>query len=82
MTWPSVLIIFGFTLVLFMLVVLGMAIGLLFGKKRFSSCGGVVNELTTEGSTNCSLCSTPEKACRELARRMKAGGKNNPESSI
>ena len=81
MSWLNVSIIFGFTLGLFLLVVLGMAIGVLLGKKRLSSCGGIANEQSIDSSTNCSLCSTPEKACRELARRMKAVGTNNPEKA-
>ena len=81
MSWLALLIVFGLTMGMFLMVVLGMAIGVLFGRKQLSgSCGGVANDWSMDGSANCSLCSTPDKACREFARRMKTGGLNSPET--
>ena len=69
----NILIVFGVTLVVFLLVVVGMAVGVLMGRRQISgSCGGLANQTDADGQTSCSLCSDPDAACRELGQRMKA----------
>lgn len=67
----NLLPIFAVTLAAFLLVVVGMAVGVLLGRKAISgSCGGLGSGAEGESNTACSLCSNPEAACRELGRRM------------
>lgn len=67
----NLFIVFGITLVVFLLVIAGMAVGVLMGRRRLSgSCGGLANRTDAEGNTACSLCSEPDAACKELGRRM------------
>ena len=67
----NLLVIFGITLGAFLLVVVGMAVGVLMGRRAISgSCGGLANETDPDGNTSCSLCSDPDAACRELVKRM------------
>ena len=64
-------IIFGVTLAVFLLVILGMASGVLLGRRQLSgSCGGLANRTDADGQTACSLCSDPDAACKELGRRQ------------
>lgn len=67
----SPIMIFGITLVVFLLVIAGMAVGVLMGRRQLSgSCGGLANQSDGEGNTACSLCSNPAAACKELGQRM------------
>lgn len=64
--------VFGLSLGVFLLVTIGMAVGvMLSGKSLKGSCGGVANPSSADGSTNCSLCTNPEAACKELKQRNK-----------
>jgi len=73
MTWLALMTVFGLTMGVFLCVVLGMAIGVMLGRKRLrGSCGGVGSELSMSGSAGCSLCSNPERACQDFSRRMNA----------
>lgn len=57
----------------FAVVLAGMAIGVLFGRRSISgSCGGLANRRDAEGNVSCSLCDNPENACRELKQRMES----------
>jgi len=59
------------TLVFFSVVIVGMAVGVIFGRKAIGgSCGGLANRENEDGSTSCSLCSNPSDACKELREKM------------
>lgn len=73
MDWSTiglmVLISFG----IFFVVAVGMAVGVMFGRRPISgSCGGLGNKTDSEGRTSCSLCENPSEACRELKARQQA----------
>ena len=71
----SLLLVFGITLTAFLLVVAGMAVGVMMGRREISgSCGGLANSRDGDGNTSCSLCSNPDAACRELGNRMQGPG--------
>lgn len=70
MTWSSLWIIAAISFAVFLVVALGMAIGVMFGRRSISgSCGGLANRKDAEGNTSCSLCENPADACRELRER-------------
>ncbi|MEZ6134934.1 MAG: hypothetical protein R3C53_08500 [Pirellulaceae bacterium] len=76
----TLLVIFGVTLGVFLLVVVGMSIGVLMGRRQLSgSCGGLANQTDREGNAACSLCSNPDAACKELARRREEAGNREQE---
>lgn len=53
------------------LIIAGMAIGVIFGRRSISgSCGGLANRKDADGNTSCALCSSPSDACKELRERM------------
>ncbi|WP_235951219.1 FAD:protein FMN transferase [Crateriforma spongiae] len=55
------------------IVVTGMAVGVMFGRRAISgSCGGLNSKTNPDGSTSCSLCSNPSDACKELREKMQA----------
>ncbi|MDG2221090.1 MAG: FAD:protein FMN transferase [Rubripirellula sp.] len=59
------------TFVAFAVVLFGMAVGVMFGRRSISgSCGGLANAKNQDGSVSCSLCSNPADACKELRQRM------------
>lgn len=65
MTWVTV---FALTLLIIVIAVLGMAIGVMLGRKRLSgSCGGLANFTAKDGSTSCMLCSVPADSCKRRA---------------
>ncbi len=67
----AIFIVFAITLTAFVLVIVGMAVGVMMGRRSISgSCGGLANQGGSEAETSCSLCSDPDAACRELGRRM------------
>lgn len=67
----TLLAVFGFTLAAFLLVIVGMAVGVMMGRRAISgSCGGLANREGEGGDTSCSLCSSPAAACSELKNRM------------
>lgn len=77
----TLMIVFGVTLVAFLLVIAGMSIGVIMGRREISgSCGGLANQQNEVGETSCSLCSNPDSACKELRERMQ-GGREQAESS-
>lgn len=66
-----IVLIIGITLAAFLLVCVGMAIGVLFGRRPISgSCGGLGNVTNEAGETSCALCQNPGDACKELRKRM------------
>lgn len=76
----SFVVIFGVTLAFFLLVIAGMAVGVLMGRREISgSCGGLANQGAEGGEASCSLCSNPDAACRELKERM-AGQSANADA--
>lgn len=73
----SLMIVFGITLAAFLLVIAGMAVGVMMGRREISgSCGGLgnMNSAETGEAPSCSLCSNPAAACQELKERMQGGG--------
>ncbi|MEZ6087925.1 MAG: (Na+)-NQR maturation NqrM [Pirellulaceae bacterium] len=55
----------------FLLVGLGMALGVMFGRRPISgSCGGIGKVTDEKGETSCALCQNPGEACKELQKRM------------
>lgn len=55
----------------FAIVLIGMAVGVIFGRRSISgSCGGLANAKNEDGSVSCALCSNPSDACKELRERM------------
>lgn len=78
----SFLLILAGTFGIFAIVVAGMAIGVMFGRRSISgSCGGLANKTNADGETSCSLCSNPGEACKELARRAAANRTQQTASS-
>ncbi len=67
----TVTLVFGITLVIFVLVIAGMAVGVMMGRQSIrGSCGGLGGQTTGEdGQSACSMCSQPSATCRELAER-------------
>ena len=62
------------TTVAFAIVLFGMAIGVIFGKKPIAgSCGGLNGTTTEDGKVSCSICSNPAEACSELREKMEQG---------
>ena len=75
---PSFLLLLFGTFAIFAIVIAGMAVGVMFGRRSISgSCGGLANKTDEHGNSSCSLCSNPGEACRELARRAAA---NRPQA--
>lgn len=65
------LLLFGIAFGAFAIIIAGMAIGVMLGRRQISgSCGGLANSKDKDGNTSCSLCSNPAAACRELSSRM------------
>jgi len=63
--WPT----FLGALVVFVLVVLGMAVGAIFGNKPVTgSCGGLANMSGDDGGGSCSVCSKPVTDCEKLSQ--------------
>lgn len=59
------------TALLFGIIIAGMAVGVIFGRRSISgSCGGLANRKDSDGNTSCALCSNPSDACKELRERM------------
>jgi thiamine biosynthesis lipoprotein len=57
--------------VVFGVIIAGMAVGVMFGRRSISgSCGGLANKKDADGNTSCALCSSPSDACQELRDRM------------
>ena len=82
--------VFAITLVAFLLVIAGMAVGVMMGRRAISgSCGGLANRTDQGESASCSLCSNPDAACRELGSSMqgtadkqsKTGGEENQKNT-
>ncbi|QEG41227.1 (Na+)-NQR maturation NqrM [Roseimaritima ulvae] len=71
MSFSVMFLVAGITFAAFLIVIAGMAVGVLFGRRSISgSCGGLANQTDAEGNTSCSLCENPSEACRELKSRM------------
>jgi thiamine biosynthesis lipoprotein len=57
----------------FAIVVIAMAVGVMFGRKAISgSCGGLNATTDADGTTRCSMCSTPSDGCQELRDKIAA----------
>lgn len=64
---PIAILSFG----VFSILLFAMAIGVVFGRKSISgSCGGLNSKTNPDGSSSCSLCSSPSNACKELREKM------------
>ncbi|OYP33199.1 thiamine biosynthesis protein ApbE [Rhodopirellula sp. MGV] len=64
---PITILSFG----VFSILLFAMAVGVIFGRKQISgSCGGLNAQTNPDGSTSCSLCSSPSDACKELREKM------------
>lgn len=71
MTWESLWIIAAISFGIFFIVAVGMAVGVIFGRRSISgSCGGLANRKDADGKTACSVCENPAEACRELEERV------------
>lgn len=78
-SWTIILIVAAISCVAFLVVVLGMAVGVIFGRRSISgSCGGIANRKGEDGKTACGLCENPAEACRELQTRMEGDGSPEP----
>jgi len=65
----------------FSILLAAMAIGVMFGRRSIGgSCGGLANQTNADGSTSCSLCSSPSDACRELREKMEAADGDSQRS--
>lgn len=74
MNWMLLWTVFGLTVAIFLTVVIGMAIGVIFGRKRLvGSCGGLANRTSADGTNTCSLCTQGEKTCPESAKQRTPG---------
>ncbi len=66
----------------FLVVLLAMAVGVMFGRRSISgSCGGLGNKKDADGKTSCSLCENPSDACRELKSRMQEPAEQDADQS-
>lgn len=71
MSWATVGLVAGLSFAVFFVVSIGMAVGVMFGRKPISgSCGGLGSSTAADGSRSCSLCQNPSEACAELRRRQ------------
>jgi len=69
MDWIIFLTVFGFTLGVFLLVMIGMALGVMLGRPKLTgSCGGLADLKTPGSATNCSLCTKTDEGCKERIR--------------
>ena len=72
------------TAIFFALVIAGMAVGVMFGRKSISgSCGGLNAQTDADGTSRCSLCQNPSEACQELRDRagQASAGTNDPAAT-
>jgi hypothetical protein len=80
MNWASLSIVFGFSLVVFSFVMIGMAIGYIVSKKRLEgSCGGIASQSSDSGAAKCNLCENSASLCDLLARKKTANTKTGSE---
>lgn len=71
MDWSVVIAVSIISFIIFFVVSMGMAIGVMFGRKPISgSCGGLGNKKDADGNTSCSLCQNPSDACKERRGRQ------------
>ena len=74
MNWYTIFMMTAISFVIFFVVAVGMAVGVMFGRRPISgSCGGLGNKQGADGKSSCSLCENPSDACRELRDRQTAG---------
>lgn len=75
-------LIMALTTIFFGIIVAGMAVGVIFGRRAISgSCGGIANHKDADGNTSCALCSNPSDACKELRDRMNQDQHNPSEEN-
>lgn len=56
----------------FLLAVVAMSVGVVFGRQRIrGSCGGIAALDNPEVQSDCSMCGTPSPECRELKREIR-----------
>ncbi len=70
MNWILFATVFVLALGAFLLVMIGLAIGVIMGRKRLTgSCGGIANTLTDSETDNetrrCELCTKPDRICSQ-----------------
>lgn len=62
----SIVPVFIGAMIVFVIAVLGMATGTIFGNRTIKgSCGGAVNSATGEANSACGVCSNPAEDCTE-----------------
>ncbi len=60
--------------VFFVVAVIAMSVGVLFGRQRIrGSCGGIAALDNPDIAAECSLCSAPRRECRELKKALRKG---------
>ena len=60
------------TLAVVLVVIAGMAIGVMFGRKSLAgSCGGVASLENDDGTISCSLCNNPSDGCKDLREKLR-----------
>lgn len=70
---PTLWVVMGIAVVVFLIVMLAMAIGVMMGRRPISgSCGGLGNQLDENGQSRCSLCENPSEACRQLRQQQES----------
>lgn len=66
------------TAVGFGVVLISMAVGVMFGRKAIGgSCGGLNAKTDPDGTSRCSMCSTPSEGCQELRDKIAAEASHN-----
>ncbi len=81
MGW-TLLFVFSFSLVVFVCVMIGMAIGyVVSGRRLEGSCGGIANRAGDGGIAKCSLCEHSSSKCDLLASQMKTVPPNESDAS-
>ena len=65
----------GLSVAAFTILLAAMGVGVMLkGKPISGSCGGMASKTNEDGSTSCSLCSSPSDACKELREKMAQNG--------
>ena len=72
MAWATLATVFGLAFGIIALVMLGLAAGLVLGRRELrGSCGGLSSQSGTDGQSACSLCSGASN-CRDSVKAQVA----------
>ena len=67
--------------VLFLLAVVGMAVGVIVSNRRIKgSCGGLANMPGNDGKSICELCATPAEECEDFRKAIKTAAEQANKS--